>query len=108
MTWRIDMEYGKIRNIAELKAARRKVSKDISAKERELMEDYMHFRSYLDPMAYVNRLLVRLYSFRHLFEGIRTVAGKTVDFFSSWKRTKPAEKAERTENADESINGVQQ
>lgn len=58
--------YRNISSLKELREADRQLSFEIRIKEREIADDYESLKSYLNPAAYVHRLLERFYAVRRL------------------------------------------
>lgn len=58
--------YRNISSLKELREAGRQLSFEIRIKEREIADDYESLKSYLNPAAYVHRLLERFYAVRRL------------------------------------------
>lgn len=60
------MDYRNITTIEQLKKAQVEIKYKIEAKERELAGNYATLKSCLNPLTYIRKVALKLYSLRHL------------------------------------------
>jgi ribosome-binding ATPase YchF (GTP1/OBG family) len=74
------IDYNSITNLDELRSARERLKNIIAIKEYELESNVNAFKEALNPVTYINKLLVKIYSFENLLKYFV----KGYDFVRSW------------------------
>lgn len=78
--------YSGIKTLAQLSEAISDIEYRIKMKERDIADNYYGVKKYINPVTYIHKALVRLYSFRSAFDYVGGIYDRVRDFFHARRK----------------------